>query len=153
MLAALLTTLIVLAVAFAGCQTPSAVPGLSTLQCPDCPKLTVSGVIDGDTLVSPIGTVRLFGVDTPERGERCYQEATQRLSELAGDTVRVEAGPRAQDRFGRSLYYVFTESGASIDEILVREGLGRAWTRDGQYVYTLMGLEGEARRDGTGCLW
>ena len=37
--------------------------------------------------------VRLFGVDTPEQGERCYSEATERLKELAGDTVRVELGP------------------------------------------------------------
>ena len=41
------------------------------LRCPDCPTLEVSRVIDGDTFDSPAGRVRLFGVDTPERGQRC----------------------------------------------------------------------------------
>jgi hypothetical protein len=31
-------------------------------------------------------------VDTPERGEPCHDEATQKLRELAGDSVRVERG-------------------------------------------------------------
>lgn len=64
----------------------------------------------GGSLVNG-GRVRLFGVDTPERGQHCYSEATERLRELAGGVVRVEAGPRVQDPFGRSLWYVFTEAG------------------------------------------
>ena len=63
-------------------------------------------VIDGDTLDLLIaGTkyrVRLFGVDTPERGERCYEEATERTRQLSGDLVRIEPGPRSEDRYGRS---------------------------------------------------
>jgi endonuclease YncB( thermonuclease family) len=66
-------------------------------------------------------------VDTPERGERCFVEAADRLRRLAGDSVRVEFGPRYRDSFGRILYYVYTNEGASIDEILVREGLAVAW--------------------------
>ena len=58
-------------------------------------------VIDGDTLdVLITGTkhrVRLFGVDTPERGERCYQEATERTRQLSGNIVRIESGPRSED--------------------------------------------------------
>ena len=91
-------------------------------------------VIDGDTFTNAGNqSVRLFGVDTPERGEKCYREATARLRELADGEVRVELGPRSQDRYGRLLYYVYTQDGDSIDEILVSEGLGEAWERDGQY--------------------
>ena len=50
--------------------------------------------------------MRLFGVDTPERGEKCYREATTRLRELAGVEVRIELGPRSRDRYGTLLYYV-----------------------------------------------
>ena len=51
------------------------------------------------------------------------------------------------------MYYVFTEGGNSIDEILVREGLALAWTRDGQHRDHLIGLEQTARRTAAGCLW
>ena len=91
--------------------------------------------------------MQLFGVDTPEPGEKCYREATARLRELAGDEVRVELGPRSSDRYGRLLYYVYTQGGDSIDEILVSEGLGEAWTRGGQHRDLLVGLE----PNGVGC--
>jgi micrococcal nuclease len=93
----------------------------------------VKRVIDGDTFDSGSTRIRLFGVDTPERGDKCFNEATNRFTELAGDSVRVESGPRQGDRYGRILYYVYTEGGESIDETLVREGLALAWGWDGQY--------------------
>lgn len=37
----------------------------TALQCPDCTEIQITRVIDVDTFESPIGTVRLFGVDTP----------------------------------------------------------------------------------------
>lgn len=131
----------------------TACAGGTELRCLECPTLEVSQVIDGDTFVSPAGRVRLFGVDTPERGQRCFQEATERLRQLTGRTARVEAGPRDTDRYGRRLYYVYTEDGTSIDAGLVREGLARAWTRDGQHRDSLIQLEREARDSSTGCLW
>ncbi len=65
----------------------------TTLCCANCPAIPVLRVIDGDTFVTTGNqSVRIFGVDTPEKGEKCYQEATERLRELAGDQVRVELG-------------------------------------------------------------
>ena len=123
------------------------------LQCGDCEKVRVSRVIDGDTLDTPSGRVRLFGVDTPEAGEPCASEATSRMNELAGNFVRLEDGPRLTDQFGRRLAYVYTQDGYSIDEILVREGLGTAWTEDGQHRDFLVGLEKSTRMMDDGCLW
>ena len=123
------------------------------LQCDDCEEVRVSRVIDGDTVDTPSGRVRLFGVDTPEIGESCASEATGRLNELAGNSVRLEEGPRLTDQFGRRLAYVYTEDGYSIDEILVREGLGTAWTEDGQHRDFLVGLEKGTRMMDDGCLW
>jgi endonuclease YncB( thermonuclease family) len=125
----------------------------SVLCCKDCRSIEVSRIIDGDTFDSPEGRVRLFGVDTPERGEGCYHQATERLDELAGDTVKVEPGPRERDCSGRLLFYVYTENGESIEEKLIREGLGRAWTEDGQHQDFLVDLADQAQRDGNGCLW
>ncbi|MDA0770781.1 MAG: thermonuclease family protein [Chloroflexi bacterium] len=126
--------------------------------CIDCQSAVVARIIDGDTLVvdrrfQQDQRVRLYGVDTPEVGEPCSDEATDLLRQLAGGRVRVETGPRAEDVYERSLYYLYTQSGDSIDEILVREGLGIAWTRDGQHRDLLVDLERQAKSSGTGCLW
>ncbi len=124
----------------------------TVLCCEECPALRVSRVIDGDTFESFAGRVRLFGVDTPERNERCYTEARRRLSQLAGNEVRVEAGPRSGEG-NRLLFYVYTRGGEIIDERLVQEGLAQSWTQDGQHRDFLVGLEHSARLSGTGCLW
>ena len=97
--------------------------------------------------------MRLYGVDAPERNEPCHALATNRLSKLAGSSVRVQPGDRPADPNGRRLFYVYTKQGESIDEAMVREGLGRAWTQDGQHRDLLVELEKEARRSRTGCLW
>ena len=114
-------------------------------------------VVDADTLDVLIAgnkhRVRLFGVDTPERGERCYQEAMDRTQELSGDSVLLEAGPRKEDKYGRLLFYLYTQSGESIDTKLIQEGLATAWTRDGQYRDKLVREENQARAKGKGCLW
>lgn len=133
------------------------VPGLTgcdtTLCCETCDNIPVTRVIDGDTFVSGPFRVRLFGVDTPELGERCASDATARLRALAGNNVRVERGPRTEDTFGHRLYYVYTDSGDSIDETLVSEGLALAWTIDGQHRELLIDVEARARDDAVGCLW
>ena len=127
-------------------------PPRTVITCSVCPLLAVTRVIDGDTLDTTAGRVRLFGLNTPERGERCFSEATNRLHELAGKTTRVETGPRLEDQFGRLLRYAYTADGNSIDVLLIGEGLARAWTRDGQHRDTLVALEESARQNRAGCL-
>ena len=138
----------------AACSTvPSSGEEETELRCIDCQATPVLKIIDGDTLDTASGRVRLFGIDTSERGETCFKEATNRLRGLAGNRVRVEPGPRTQDKGGRLLLYVYTEAGNSIDEILIREGLAVAWTRDGQHRDYLVALAREAQTKKTGCIW
>ncbi len=44
-------------------------------------------------------------------GEPCCEEATERFRELAGDRVRIEFGSRSEERYGRILFYVYTDAG------------------------------------------
>ena len=124
-----------------------------SLMCIDCQVVDVTKVIDGDTLDTSVGRVRFFGIDTPERGDQCFQEATNFTRIAAGDKVRLETGPRRTDSYGRRLAYVYDSSGDSIDAQLVSGGFAVAWTRDGQYRDYLTSLEENARRTRTGCLW
>jgi endonuclease YncB( thermonuclease family) len=123
------------------------------LCCTNCPSVPVVRTIDGDTFESAQGQrVRLFGVNTPERGQPCFSQATERLRQLADRSVGVEFGPRQADQYGRLLYYVYTAEGESVDEILVREGLTLAWEGDGQHRDLLVAAEEGAKRDQRGCL-
>ena len=109
--------------------------------------------MDGRILDTSLGRVRLLGVDTPERGEPCYDKATERLRQLLSNKVRVEPGPRSVDSFGRLLYYAYTRERSSVDATLITEGLGVASRLDGQHRDYLVGLETEARAESVGCLW
>jgi endonuclease YncB( thermonuclease family) len=121
------------------------------------PSARVTEVIDGDTIEVLLDGQRLrlryFGVDTPERGDKCYREALDRNQALLAETVLLLADGRDTDRFGRLLRYVFLSDGTSVDATLVAEGFGRAWRDDGRYRDQIVGLEAEAEAADRGCLW
>lgn len=124
---------------------------------PDATRVEVARVIDGDTLdvlaaQTPL-RVRFYGVDTPERNERCYAEATQRTMDLTRDGVILVPDARQQDPGGRELRYVFALDGRSVDATLVAEGLAKAWRDDGALRTRLIAIEERAKRSHTGCLW
>ncbi len=123
----------------------------------DGTRVTVDHVIDGDTIdvraaQTPL-RVRFYGVDTPERGEACYAEATARTTALVAESVILVPDARLQDPGGRELRYVFTPEGRSLDATLVAEGLAKAWRSDGTLRDKLVALEDDARRSRRGCLW
>ena len=65
-------------------------------------------VIDGDTIDIGNESVRLLGINTPERGEQGYEEAKEFLGQLVlGKNVTLEFVGERQDKYGRILAYVF----------------------------------------------
>jgi micrococcal nuclease len=102
----------------------------------DAAPATVNYVHDGDTLflstpADPNLKVRLVGIDTPEVGDNleCYgDEATATLRELApeGATVFTKADVEPLDQYGRSLLYLFTADGTSINLEMVARGAAEA---------------------------
>jgi endonuclease YncB( thermonuclease family) len=87
--------------------TPTAAP--KPVAAPKAPRTyLVTRVVDGDTLELANGeTVRLAGIDTPERGECGYEEAAANLSRLVlGKRVRLGRSDEDRDRYGRLLRYV-----------------------------------------------
>jgi micrococcal nuclease len=139
---------------------PALAPEAQAVLCTDASALQPAElvrVIDGDTIVVRIGgvedTVRLYGIDTAERGQVCFREAADRLGELAAGGVRLVPDARNRDRYGRLLRYVYTTTGASIDARMVAEGLAHAWRDDGALRGGLIALEERARASRTGCLW
>ena len=123
----------------------------------DLQRVRVEGVIDGDTIdVSIDGRtqrVRYYGIDTPERGDRCYRDATDRNRALIDSAVLLLPDERDKDRNGRLLRYIFTADGKSVDATLVAEGYARAWREDGRYRDQLINIEAAADEANRGCLW
>lgn len=83
--------------------------------------VTVARIVDGDTVVTTDGvTLRLLGINTPERGDRYYSEARDFLfGHLINRTVRQEGHER--DLYGRELVFLWDDD-VLLNELLVREG-------------------------------
>lgn len=121
----------------------------------------VERIVDGDTLVlNQIGKVRLIGVDTPEtkdpRKPVQYfgKEATQFLNRLVQhEEVRVEYDQSKQDRFQRTLAYVYLKNGTFVNAEIIKQGYGHAYTKfPFKHLEEFRKLEKEAREDQRG-LW
>ena len=152
-----IVTFLIITVTFFSCsnnETSSIAIGLiderEKLTCKECDLVDVLRVIDGDTIYTSLGTIRLYGVDTPEIDEKCFQLAKTETERLAGYRIRIENGPRAKDRYDRKLAYVYTENGDSIDGNLIEKGFAKAWEKDGQHRNYLMNLEKFASKN---CVW
>lgn len=121
---------------------------------------SVVRIVDGDTLRALVDgveePVRLFGIDTPERGKPCFSEATDVLRlavASAQGQIRLAPDRRDRDRYDRLLRYVYLPDGRSVDALLVVNGFALAWTDDGALRDGLVALEAEARAERRGCLW
>jgi endonuclease YncB( thermonuclease family) len=101
----------------------------------DSVEVLVTGVVDGDTVVvSPGGQVRVIGIDTPERGQRCYSEATEALKKLVlNKWVQIVSGKTEnRDRYHRLLRYVDVD-GVDAGRFMIEHGfaIARYDSRDG----------------------
>jgi micrococcal nuclease len=125
---------------------------------------TVTRVVDGDTIdVSVDGNVlrvRLIGVDTPETVHpfepvECYGPAASRFTSkmLQGEPVLLEFDVEREDRFGRTLAYVWLGD-RLFNEVLVARGFAQVSTfpPNVKYVDEFVRAQREARRNGRG-LW
>lgn len=97
-------------------------------------KATVVRWVDGDTVwldvdlgfrIQSVTAFRLYGIDTPERGQLGYTEATARCNVLApaGSVVSIKSY-KNPDKYGRWLAELFVgESITSINQTLLDEKL------------------------------
>lgn len=127
----------------------------------DAVRVKVLRVVDGDTIVvERFGHVRYIGVDTPETKhprkpvQRYGQEATAANRELVlGRTVALEFDVQRQDRYGRTLAYVYVDR-TFVNAALIESGYAQVATfpPNVRYVQLFRSLQAKARVAGTG-LW
>lgn len=135
-------------------KSPTVTPGSpSTPAAGD--TVTVSRVLDGDTVELANGRrVRYIGINTPERDQPYYQEATAANRRLVeGKTVRLEFDADTFDQYGRSLAYVWVGQVMANLE-MVKLGYANTFTvpPNVRYENEFRQAEREAREAGRG-LW
>ncbi len=95
----------------------------------------VERIVDGDTLIINGNSTRLLGINTPEKGEKYYQEAKDFLSKITlNKTVQLKYTNEKYDRYRRVLAYVFID-GKSINKELVDEGYANFYFPSGKDTY------------------
>lgn len=118
---------------------------------------TVVNVIDGDTIDVMLNgqrqRVRYVGVNTPERDEPCYADATSANAALVdGQTVTLVMDTSDTDRFDRLLRYIYVGD-TFVNAELVRQGYAEvvSYPPDTAFFDTFRDLEQEAARANRGC--
>lgn len=122
---------------------------------------TLTKVIDGDTIDVEMadGTeerVRYIGIDTAERGETCYEEASDRNAQLtAGGSLRLIRDTNDRDFYGRLVRYICNEDDVFLDAQLIVEGYAKAYRfkPDVRFADYFDELEQEAALASRGCLF
>lgn len=99
-------------------------------------EVHVDRVIDGDTIESEAQSIRLLGINTPERGERLYEEAKTFLEEqILNQTVVLEFSGDRYDKYDRKLAYVYINS-TNINIEIVGNGYGNYYFYGGKDKYS-----------------
>jgi len=105
----------------------------------------VTKVVDGDTAdLEGLGRVRFSGINTPEKGDCYYKEASGRLKDLILDEeVYVEKDKSDRDKYDRYLRYIYV-NGTFVNGVLVEEGYAKVFDKykyDTRRYYQLKQLE------------
>jgi micrococcal nuclease len=114
--------------------------------------------VDGDTIDVRFGDgtverVRLIGMDTPERGDPCYREATEAIAFFEGLEVTLEKDVSERDRYGRLLRFVYIGE-LMLNEAQVANGWAMVYTYppDVKYADRFVEAQRLAQASGLG-LW
>ncbi|GEM_PF-2267444 len=148
---------------------PIVTPGTDpALVCPaDAEAVVCTDAHDGDTITLEDGRkLRYIGLDTPELAGKASpvdepgsHEATDRNKQLVvGRKLRLEYDVEKEDRFGRTLAYVWIQDASGkdimVNELLLREGMGSVFpfAATHRYAEVFGKAQATARRAGVG-IW
>lgn len=116
-------------------------------------------VIDGDTVVlekdNKKETVRLIGVDSPEREQCFYDQASNKMNSLiSGKEIAIKKDITQGDRdiYNRLLAYLYTKDGTLVNKEMIDSGHAREYTYDDPYIFqgSFKAAESQAKENNIG---
>ena len=115
-------------------------------------KANLTRAVDGDTIDTSLGRVRMLGINTPEKKQYYYQQAKDYLIQFENKTIELEKTVEDKDQYSRLLRYVFYNSRFLNKEIL-ELGLAHFYTyNEDKYTGSLRKAEETARNKELG-IW
>lgn len=87
-------------------------------------RTNITRIIDGDTIETMEGKVRLLGINTPENNQPYYKSARDYLNNY--ENLEIEVYTREKDRYGRILGYVYYKN-KNLNQEILRLGLGHLY--------------------------
>jgi len=108
-------------------------------------------IVDGDTIETSLGNVRLLGINTPEKKQPYYQDAKDFLiNQIEGKQIKLEL--YGKDKYSRYLGYAFYQE-ELINKNIIENGLATLYyyNKDSHY-QELKQAEEQARENQVG-LW
>ena len=96
----------------------------------------IDRIIDGDTVESNSTSIRLLGINAPERGEYLYDGAKEFLEDkILNQTVYLKYGKERYDKYNRILAYIFLNN-TNINIKLVENGYANYYFYGGKDEYS-----------------
>lgn len=103
----------------------------------------ITRIIDGDTIETSQGKVRLLGINTPEKKEYYYGEAKNYLEQYVGKEVKLIYFNEDKDKYGRKLRYVFYNE--FLNEMILTKGYAHYYSyQEDKYSKILINAENKA---------
>ncbi len=113
--------------------------------------LLIDHVIDGDTVKLINGTkVRLMGINTPEKGEYCYEESKIHMENLVLGGVYGKS--YGKDKYGRLLMVLYDGESNNLNIEMIREGFAVPYYSDIPNWWDYINAQKEAIKNGK-CMW
>ncbi len=129
----------------------------------------VTKIVDGDTLYCEKSDkneikIRLIGIDAPEsyKTAKAYRDAErsdksiEKIKEMGdmskayisstiktGDRVTLELDVQTEDKYGRTLAYIYLPDGDMLNELMVKEGFAQVMTIPPNVKYQVRFIEAE----------
>ncbi len=107
-------------------------------------------IVDGDTIETDLGKIRLLGINTPEKNQPLHNEAENFLKNLENKQVEIEL--HGKDKYSRFLAYIYFNNNL-VNKNILENGLANLYYYDKDSHYSELKKAEESARNSELGIW